>query len=305
VAVLWLVGLARLHDLRLLPGTLAGLALCVWTIYVIDRTLDTFGRPAHELDKRHAFYRRFRTLLLVLVIPGALALLGWMAVHVIPAGLMWQCLALGMLVALYLAVYAAGARRTPQTLAVYAACLGALILLKAMPVAEGFKAVVSFLVIAIMVLLFLRQIDRRLTTAVPKELAGGLLFALGCTTAIRFYGSEYSFIATVVETLLLTALFTCNLTGITAKETEVEAVTARAQQVYPPLLVLSAMLAIAAMALAHFGDLPARQWQLGVAVFGGVSLLALLHLRRRSLSTDAYRALADIAVAVPVWWLLR
>lgn len=305
VAALWVVGLARLHDLRLLPGTLSGLALCVWTIYVIDRTIDTFGRPADELDLRHAFYRRFRGLFIGLIIPAALFTLAWMAVTVIPAALMWQSLALGMIVALYLAVYAAGKSGASRNLLVYSSSLIALFVLRVMPVPEGFKSLVSILILAVMTLLFARQVDARVAVAVPKEVAGGILFALGCTMAIRFFGSEDNPIAMLLETLQLSALFTCNLTGITAKESEVAEVKAHAQRLYPILLGLSAFLGALSLTLAQLNYLPMRYWQLSVAVFAGLVLLAMVHSQRRRFSVDAYRAWVDLAVAVPVLWLLR
>lgn len=305
VAVLWVVGLARLHDLRLLPGTLSGLALCVWTTYIIDRTIDTFGRPAADLDLRHAFYRRFRGLFIGGVIPAALVTLAWMAVMVIPAALMWQALALGLIVALYLAVYAVGKSGPARHILVYSGSLVALFVLRVMPVPEALKSLVSILILAAMTLLFARQVDRRVAVAVPKEVAGGILFALGCTMAIRFFGSEDNPIAVLLETLQLSALFTCNLTGITAKESEEAAVEAYAQRLYPIMLGLSAFLGGLSLTLTQLNYLPMRYWQLSVAVFAGLVLLAVVHSQRRRLSVDAYRAWVDLAVAVPVLWLLR
>ena len=66
IAMAWMLGLAHLNRVPVMPGVLAGLGLCVWMIYVLDRLLDTRGKADSELDARHRFHRRHR------VAPGPL-----------------------------------------------------------------------------------------------------------------------------------------------------------------------------------------------------------------------------------------
>ena len=49
VAVAWTWGLAKLHQMSIMPGVLPGLGLCVWIVYVLDRVLDGI----HHSLRRH------------------------------------------------------------------------------------------------------------------------------------------------------------------------------------------------------------------------------------------------------------
>lgn len=107
VAVLWQAALAEAHDVRLPPVLHAGLALCVWVIYALDRTWDTFRTSPALLDERHAFYRRHRRLLLAAVLPAACAVLGWLALYEVPEGILWQAASIAVFAGLYFFVYVA------------------------------------------------------------------------------------------------------------------------------------------------------------------------------------------------------
>jgi len=304
VAVAWCWGLARLHDQPVMPGALPGLALCVWVTYMLDRTLDTFGMTEDQLDVRHRFYKRWRVPLLAVVIPICLGTLAWLALWVVPAGLMWQCLALGMLVMLYLAVYPQGQTRKVHALLIHATSLGALVLLNSMPLDARFKLIVSVLVIGLLSLILLRQVHERLIGLLPKEIAGGLIFALGCTAWTRFIDSGESLLPGAAELLLLTALFTCNLTGIHTHE-PLKAGTSQEGIRHAARLTGAGMLAVAALlVLPQGGPVATRLLPLAWAVLAGILLLALLHHRRHAFSSDAYRVLADVAVLAPVLLLV-
>lgn len=107
MAVLWQAALAKAHGVHLMPVLHAGLALCVWVIYVLDRTWDTFRADAAALDVRHAFYRRHRVLFLTVVLPVACLALGWMALYEIPEGVLWQAVSIAVFTGLYFFVYVA------------------------------------------------------------------------------------------------------------------------------------------------------------------------------------------------------
>ncbi|MDZ4286320.1 MAG: hypothetical protein U0984_00085 [Prosthecobacter sp.] len=298
VAVLWALALGRLHEAPWLPGVLPGLALCVWTIYLVDRTIDTFGVDPEKLDARHQVYRRFRPLLLGVVLPACAAGLVWLGLWVIPQGLMWQSVTLAMLVLLYLAAYSAATRRLLYTGLVVAVGLVAILLLMMMPLPMAFKLTVSVILAGLLSLLVRERTRQRLLVTVPKEIAGGLLFALGCTAWVRFDGTGGGYLGWV-ETVLLTVLFTCNLTGITAAETEAAKPQAPIEHGHHGLLTGLALLSAGAILAAHLRYVPERFELLGWATGAGAVLLTFLHARRRHLSLDAYRVLADLAVAAP------
>jgi hypothetical protein len=252
-----------------------------------------------SLDVRHRFYARHRRVLLGVLLPVCIAVLAWLSLWVIPAELMWQCLALGMLVALYLALYTAGKRRMWHGLLLGGACLGALVSLNMMPLGPQFRMVVSVLILAILAMLLSRNIHASFTLAVPKEAAGGLLFALGCSAWVRFVGTGGPLLAGMLEMMLLTALFTTNLTGITDRELEIENPGAARKRHHPMLLGFVGIVCVAVIYGAARGLIPERVVPLAWAVGGGVLLLAILHHRGHRLSAEAYRVLADLAVLAP------
>jgi len=301
VAVLWQRALAHAHGIRLTPLLDAGLALACWVIYVLDRTLDTFAsNSAGELDLRHAFYHRHRRVLLLGVLPPALMTLAWMALNVIPEGVLWQAVGLSLLVALYLASWSAQGSRISRDFFVSCAGLGGILLISNMPMPAGYRFTLCLLVLAVMVLSFLRQLDIRMGHVLPKELTAALLFALGCTTSTRFLAMPENILDPVLESLLLALLFACNLHGITCQEKGGDH-----ERRHPPLVLGSLIFTLTLLWLVEFGVLehalrgPAR------ACLGALVLHALLHRSRRRWSLDAYHVLADLVLILPlplVWW---
>ena len=305
VAVIWAAVLARLHAIDWLPGVLPGLALSVWVIYLVDRTLDAASADPRDLPPRKRIYQRWRPLWIGLIIPAAIGVLIWLGLWVVPAGLMWQSIAIVLLVAIYLAVYAA--RRGPFRVALlYVGSLGLLVLLNAVGLDPVFKLAVATLAIAALGLLMFKTLHRKVLGMVSKEFAAGVLFALGCTAWVRFVSIGSEPLGSLLELLLLIALFTCNLTGITAYEAEVEAETEGALPSAPkpgrghaPFLGFVSLFCLAIIVGGRSRAVPERlvplAWLVGIVIV----LLAVLHYRRRALSIDAYRVLADLAVFAP------
>ena len=296
VAVLWQAALAHAHGIRLTPLLGAGLGLACWVIYLLDRTLDTYAvKGVHELDVRHVFYHRHRRVLMFGVLPPALLLLGWMALYVIPEGVLWQALSLALLVALYLASWSAQGSRISRDVFISCAGLGGLLLITRMPLPSGYRFTLSLCVLGVMVLSFLRQLDIRMGNVLPKELTAALLFAMGCTTSTRFLAMPETVMEPVLESVLLALLFACNLHGISCREAGVQPTPKHSRLVLGTLIFTLAVLwLIESGALQHALLGPARA---GLVV---VVLHALLHRSRQRLSVDAYRVLADLVLILPL-----
>lgn len=297
VAVLWQAALAHAHGLSLPPMLGAGLALACWLIYVIDRTLDTLGAD-EVLDTRHVFYRRHRRIILLGVVPPVLVALGWMALFVIPEGVLWQALGLSLLVALYLASWSARGSRAWRDLLFSCAGLGAIMVIADMPLEPGYRFSLSLMLLFIMALSFLRHFEIRLHV-IPKETAAALLFALGCTTATRFLSMPERWIEPVLECGLLALIFACNLHGISLRERGV----AGARHAALVLGTLSFTLAL--LWMIYSGAIEGALRGPAQAALGVTVLHALLHRWRDRLSVDAYRVLADFVLVLPlplVWW---
>ena len=294
VAVLWQRALAHAHGIRLTPLLDVGLALACWLIYVIDRTLDTFGaKNVVELDARHAFYHRYRRVLMFGVIPPALTLLAWMAFFVIPEGVLWQAVGLSLLVALYLASWSAQGSRISRDVVIAIAGLGGIMLISHMPLPAGFRFTLSLLVLAVMVLSFLRQLDIRMGNVLPKELAAALLFAMGCTTSTRFLSMPETIYEPILEALLLALLFACNLHGISTRERN-NATGHKALVIGTLLFTLAVLWLIEFGVLEHVLRGPAQ------AVLGALVLHTLAQRAGKHVSLDAHRVLVDLALILPL-----
>lgn len=294
VAVLWQAALMHAHGVRLTPLVAPGLALVCWVVYALDRTLDTFGaRREGELDVRHAFYFRHRRLLLWAVLPAAILALAWMALFVVPQGLLWQAAGLGLLVVLYLASWSTQGSRTGRDVLIACAGVGAVMLISRLPASAGFRLVLSSMVLVVLVLSFLRQLDVRMGHFLPKEFSAALLFALGCTTSARFFAMPDTLREPMVESLLLAALFACNLHGIAARER-------RAAGSHSLLVAVAVLFTGVVFWWVHTGALehvllaPAR------VVLAALLLHAVVQRAGRRLSPEAHHVLSDVALVLPL-----
>ncbi|OYW76227.1 MAG: hypothetical protein B7Z37_09880 [Verrucomicrobia bacterium 12-59-8] len=296
VAVLWQAALAHAHGIRLTPMLTVGLALACWVVYLLDRTLDTYSvKSVAELDVRHLFYHRHRRVLLLGVLPPALVLQTWMALWVIPEGVLWQAVSLALLVALYLASWSAQGSRVSRDVFVSCAGLGGIMLISNMPISSGSKFMLSLLVLGVMVLSVLRQLDIRMGNVLPKEMTAALLFAMGCTTSTRFLAMPETITEPVLECLLLTLLFACNLHGITCREAGLQT-----DRKHSWLVLGTLVFTLAVFESVKYGLLEHSLRGLALAALGAVLLHSLVQVSRRHFSVDAYRVLADLALIVPL-----
>lgn len=292
-----------------------GLALVVWLIYLVDRLLDGLGGDQDRLDVRHGFYRANRRLVGGALVPAASLAVCWLAVGAIPEGLMWQCVALGLMVGVYLDACVLRGRWRMGGLAGSLAGLGTLIVLAGLPVSKNLKLVLSLAVLLIMAARLPggHRADHR--SIVPKELFASLLFALGCSAAVHFFVADDGVLILGVETMLMWGLFFLNMTGIAcvedgrAGDDDPAAAVKRwpgIRSAYAGLLGALFLGALAAAILAAANLLPASTRLLATAVAAGAVLLGLLWRWRERVSPQAYRVLADTATAVPAClaWLV-
>ncbi|WP_395749575.1 hypothetical protein [Prosthecobacter sp.] len=307
VAVLWQAALAHAHGIRLTPMLSVGLGLACWVVYLLDRTLDTYAvKNVAELDVRHQFYHRHRRVLLWGVIPLALVALGWLALWVIPEGVLWQAVGLALLVALYLASWSAQGSRIVRDVFVCCAGLGGIMLVSRMPLPSGSRLVLSLLVLGVMVLSFLRQLDVRMGHVLPKELTAALLFAMGCTTSTRFFAMPETIKEPVLECMLLALLFACNLQMISRHEAEEErgagsaSVTGRSRE---PLMLAGTLACFMTLLVLVSGGVVEQSLRGLLMIYAGCGVMTLNYLVygwHRRVSADAYRVLADLALILPL-----
>lgn len=295
VAMLWLAALARMDDLALMPGVLPGLGLAVWLIYLADRVLDAWGVPEAALSVRHLFYRRFRWPLVLGVIPAGTAYLLWLALWVVPSGLLAHSLTQVLPIALYLVLYSVTSIRVRRWL-LQAGILLLLFFINALPIPLSVRVTISLLIATGTLILISLRWHENLENYFRKELAAGLLFAFGCTTWTRFHtlGNEGPDIW--AEFILLGMLFVSNLTLISSHEKNTGKATSTARG--------ATILAFIGLGAIAFGYLPTTLLPLTLAITGGLIGLEILWGKFRHLSEEAFRVWADILVAVPAIVLL-
>ncbi len=142
----------------------------------------------------------------------------------------------------------------------------------------------------------------------PKAHAGGLIFALGCTSSIRFLGMPESHAGPLLECIALAFLFISNLTAIQAREEDEgpDAPAPRRWRVLHPALLGCHLLMTAALLLfVQLQQIESTVAHAAGASCVGLGLLAVLHRFRAHFSVDAYRVAVDLAVIapLPLLWL--
>ena len=310
IAVIWQSMMARTHQIALMPAMSAGLALAVWLIYVTDRLLDGLGEAETPSDTRHAFYRRHWRLFAWIVIPAAAAGLVWIALFHIPQGLLWQCLALALLIMIYLACFPARHHRRIVGALGGLSGIFIIVVIFLLPMAVAPKIQFAMIGLLMMTFGFFHRLDSAATSRIPKEPLGSLLFALGCSAGVQFFSMSDGIAALSIDVLLLWGLFGLNMLGISCAEMEagggdahsVTRVWPRVSRLHP--IYLFAGIAICGVIALTPHEFPVRTGRLAACVGMSVVLLAFLWLGRARLSPLCYRVLADLALVVPAVWLL-
>jgi hypothetical protein len=270
-----------------MPGVLPGLGLCVWIVYVLDRVMDGVGESISGMDRRHAFHHRWRWMLLGLVAVAS-GWAGWLALVVVPSGLTWQCVSLGLMMMLYLIIFPAAGGGRFRWLIMPLTCLGLLALARTLPISPILQLLLMALSAAVWGLLAFKGLHQWLASALSKDVAGGLLFALGCTAWNRFIQEGGDVLSGSLELVLLSLLFIGNLTGISSRGSQER------------WLALGFGTVGGVLIMAVLGRVVGSIGTLALAVGLGLVLLTLLNKRRSCLSEEAYRVWADVAVLVPM-----
>ena len=74
IAVLWTWSIARASHVHLPITSLLAMATAVWTLYAADRLLDAQSAKPSDLEARHHFHHRYRTIFLAGILLASLAL---------------------------------------------------------------------------------------------------------------------------------------------------------------------------------------------------------------------------------------
>jgi hypothetical protein len=338
IAVAWQGALARVHEVRLPPEYVWGLALLAWVVYALDRVADAgcavaAGKP---LSLRHGFHHRHRRLILAALVPLAVVALLWAALWRLPETMMWHGIALSMLTLLYLACFAAapwsGLRWVLMTGAVV---LGVLYVWN-MPqwgldtVAFGGRdggavmnpgdepsATAWWARVLLCLGLMLAGLGAAMTRPgqepgwlLPRECLAALLFVLGCSAGAHHWSFEHSYVSPLSG--MLAGVVLMNLVVIACAEGR-EGIAAGSSSLrsWRPQLdddVSSLGLITVVLATVVIFQVIDSEARSGPAVLAAASLVSAQLLvalnsatvRARAWSADAVRALADAAVLVPV-----
>ncbi len=312
VAVLWLLAVARIHDIMLLPSIVLGLGLAAWSAYAADRLADSWGAEG-ELDERHEFCRRHRGWFLLLLAAAAAAA-GWLALFAVPAGIVWLAAALAILVALYLLDFAIAGKRVMIGSAAAFAGMAGLFIITILPVPRCTGFFFSVIILMLMISGFLRRAGGKPSAAVPKEVFGSLLFTLGCVSSVHFFTVDQGGWNSIVEIAMLWSLILANMTGIAAVEKARgwPHESGSVKELWPHLAERHVMQLAAAFAmgmtvffLSRNGTVARNLADEAVCIMASAALLTGLWAARGRLSPLAFRALADLAVVLPlpwIWW---
>jgi len=303
-ACVWQWSLAHHHHLQLPSAVYWGLALAAWGIYILDRTLDGYSTAPLDQTPRHDFYRSRRGSIFFFVLPTIAVAAGYLALWEIPEGLLWHVVAIAIMVTVYLASFAAAQAKVARDLLFSITGLGAIILLSQLPISGDARLIASLGILAVMFFVMARQFGANKKARVPKEIAAGVLFAMGCSAAIRFYAQEENILPPLLETALMSGLFIGNLTAIS------EAERCHLPGAEGPMLPTAKWLTmtgiLAILTWLQGSRLPAGHHlqTLALVILTGTALLAALRCARHRLQPDSFRSLADLAVVLPlaIYW---
>ncbi len=287
----WCAALAKLHDARLMPGVLPGLGLSVWIFYVLDRLMDSLGPDvADSLNAHQVFLLRWRGYLLATLGAGTL-LVVWLALYQIPMGLLWECVSVGILMILYVAVIQSGGKHWSHALWVPLTGILTLVMTHSWPLPPGFQLLITCVILMLLLLNLFQRLRQQMSSMIVKDVLGGMLFALGCTAWTRFAQASGHGLDSTLELWLLGCLFVGNLTGLSSRKSQTH------------WLALGFGSAVGAVLLVMTQQASSALGLVAEACSIGLLLLLLLIPKRQSLSADTYRVCADLAVLAPALYL--
>jgi hypothetical protein len=231
--------------------------------------------------------------LILVVMPAVAVYLAWLGLWVVPARLLTTSVLQLFPIGIYLILYSVGSSRVRLRL-LQAGLVLLLFVINALPFQENLKLVLSLIIAGAAVLLMTLRLHEQIERFFRKEVAAGILFALGCTTWSRFHDFGSTSLESWSAVLLLALLFTSNLALITARE------VGPSGELRAHGTLISSLVIVAFTLLAEpLGYVPANLLPLTAAVALGLLGLEILWCNRQRLSAEAFRVWADVIVAIP------
>lgn len=308
VAMAWMAALAKSHHLRLQPSFYIGLGLVTWIVYVLDRTADAVsGRLQPPMSARHEFCLRHQKLLLRVLVPLAAIYVLWLGLTDVPQRLLVQGLGLCVAGSIYLAAYSAR-RGVLRTALFSVAGIAGLAVVNLMPLPPMIRNALAGALVFAVLSAIRSQPQERARSALPKEIAASLLFALGCSAGVHFWTPpEHSTLCP--EVTMLWGLVLLNLMSIQWSEAargEHGEKTQASPNAMPWAAWFVAMAVVTFSAQAWLTSVdPGERATALVAVCSAIAQGILLTVARR-LRPELFHFLADVAVVMPLpllWWL--
>jgi hypothetical protein len=313
VSVIWARLFSDSLGIRLLPGVYPVLFCAVWSIYILDRLLDTMPiRKAIPTTARHRFFRRhWHSMFLLGILASATG--AWQAITVAPAPLIGSGILLSVLVAGYFLARLAQHHIVSVLATVY---LGFIVLVILMFI--GLHPWATFLIAALLAALALRVLlDSGSPHSTPREVLCGMLFAAGTampaywhiSDSVFPFGSEMFAIPVEMLTsdvLLFGLLCALNCIGISIWEKHADANgedTGAVAQYFPgiekgyiPLLLSLVVVAL----LWNTNSNRLAPGPLRISMSLSAIGLTCVHAFRTRLSSDTLRVLGDAALLSPL-----
>lgn len=281
IAVLWAIALAKVNHQPFLPEFGMALFVVVWFIYLLNHLV----APTETRDPRHLGSRlsRFSLLILMLLL---MALGVRLALYHLPMPLMASGLQLCGLVAGYFGIF--GSRWNGPLLALaLGSVLLPLVLTLTMPTSmtQWLLLTVSWAIIA---QAWKTRLWLSLKAKLDKDLAGGLLFSMGCCLWSRFLRAGDDPMGDAMQWGLLGSLLISNLSLLSG--------TPHQRHRWFKISLGLCLLVLGSQGLEIMGH---PQIRLAWACLFGAGLLMLVEKTAQTGSHDNKRLAADIAITIP------
>lgn len=281
IAVLWAMALAKVNHQPFLPEFGAALFLTVWFIYLVNHAL----APAETREPRHLGSRLSPVSLIILMLL-MVSLNGVLALYHLPAALMASGMQLCGLVTGYFGIYGSRWNRALLALA-QGSILMPLVITLTMPnwIAQWLLLTVSLMTISHA---WKTSLWFRLRQKLNKDVAGGLLFSMGCCQWSQFLRSGDDPVGDWIQYGLLGSLMISNLSLLSG--------TSDQRRRWLKISIGLSLLVLSSQGLKIIGT---PQIQLAWACLLGSALLMLMEKAGKNWSHDSKRTSADLAIAVP------
>ena len=244
-----------------------------------------------------------------------LGMICWVALWHMPAGIIWECVAMALLGVTYLACFSAKPATRLHGFLVGGAMLAGVVLVMPLPIPPAMKLGMTVVLCGTMSFAAMGKLDSRWRAFLPKEVAAAILIALGCSVGVHFWAAD-SHPVFCTEVNLLATLCLLNLLSIASSENIARlhadpesllhsrpALTFALPWLASAIIVGSLLIAYNTIRTHQAPGLVA----LAVVVATASLLLGCLHRYADRLSPELYHLLADVAMVLPLpilFWLM-